>query len=234
MFNDQEYTAENPLSVFTAFAGYNSQCLALERLKQNHPEFEYDLVGWSEIDKYAIQGHNQLFPQWKDRNYGDITSIDWTKVPDFDLFTFSSPCQDFSMAGRMKGGEEGSGTRSSLLWHCEEAIKIKKPKYLFMENVKNLVSEKFRPVFVSWCQRVETYGYKAFWRVINAKDYGVPQNRERVFVVFIREDIANSFSFPPEMKLTRRLVDVLETNVPDNYYEDEKTVEKFLRNNDRS
>lgn len=82
------------LRVFTAFSGYDSQCLALDRLG-----IDYELVGWSEIDKYAIQAHNALFPQWADRNFGDISKIDWSQVPDFDLFTYSSPCQDFSNAG---------------------------------------------------------------------------------------------------------------------------------------
>lgn len=110
------------IRVFTAFSGYDSQCLALERLKQNFPDFDYELVGWSEIDKYAIQAHNALFPQWADRNYGDISKIDWNEVPDFDLFTYSSPCQDFSNAGLQRGGEEGSGTRSSLLWECRRSF----------------------------------------------------------------------------------------------------------------
>lgn len=131
------------LRVFTAFSGYDSQCLALNVLRKHdlfsqriQPNgkirfrFNYELVGWSEIDKYAIKAHNALFPQWADRNYGDISKIDWETVPDFDLFTYSSPCQDFSQAGKQKGAEKGSGTRSSLLWECERAIRIKRPKYL--------------------------------------------------------------------------------------------------------
>lgn len=101
--------------MFTAFSGYDSQCLAL-----NRANIDYELVGWSEIDKFAIKAHNALFPQWTDRNFGDISKIDWNLVPDFDLFTYSSPCQDFSNAGKMQGGEKGSGTRSSLLWECEK------------------------------------------------------------------------------------------------------------------
>lgn len=92
------------IRVFTAFSGYDSQCLALERLKRDYPNFDYELVGWSEIDKYAIQAHNALFPDWAERNYGDISNIDWQSVPDFDLFTYSSPCQDFSNAGLQRGG----------------------------------------------------------------------------------------------------------------------------------
>lgn len=110
------------IRVFTAFSGYDSQCLALERLKRDYPSFDYELIGWSEIDKYAIQAHNALFPDWAECNYGDISKIDWAQVPDFDLFTYSSPCQDFSNAGLQRGGEEGSGTRSSLLWECRKAM----------------------------------------------------------------------------------------------------------------
>ena len=130
------------LRVFTAFSGYDSQCLALNCLP-----IDYELVGWSEIDKYAIKGHNALFPDEADRNYGDISQIDWSQVPDFDLFTYSSPCQDFSQAGLQRGGEQGSGTRSSLLWECERAIACKRPRYLLMENVSALVSAKFIKLF---------------------------------------------------------------------------------------
>ena len=87
------------LRVFTAFSGYDSQCMALDQIGIN-----YDLVGWSEIDKFAIEAHNIFFPQYKDRNLGDISKIEWDNVPDFDLFTYSSPCQDFSRAGLMRGG----------------------------------------------------------------------------------------------------------------------------------
>ena len=94
------------LRVFTAFSGYDSQCMALQRLAERHDDFEFELVGWSEIEQNAIAAHNAVFPQWSDRNYGDICAIDWSKVPDFDLFTYSSPCQDFSLAGVQRGGKK--------------------------------------------------------------------------------------------------------------------------------
>lgn len=227
-----EYTHNNPLTVFTSFSGYDSQCMALDWVGEQLPEFSYDLVGWSEIDKYAIQAHNLVYPQWADRNFGDISKIDWTKVPDFDFFTFSSPCQDFSNAGLQKGGEEGSGTRSSLLWECEKAIIAKRPKYMFMENVKALVSKKFIKLFGRWCERVEGYGYRVYWDVLNAKNYGVPQNRERLFAVFIREDVNTSFSFPESFPLQTMLEDVLEENVDDRYYLSEEGVQGFFKNED--
>lgn len=80
------------IKVFTAFSGYDSQCMALDKVKENHPDFDYELVGWSEIDKFACQMHDVFYPQWSERNYGDISKIDWENVPDFDLFTYSFPC----------------------------------------------------------------------------------------------------------------------------------------------
>lgn len=111
---------------------------------------DYECVGWSEIDKWAIKAHNAVFPELADRNYGDITKIDWNAVPNFDLFTYSFPCTDISSAGEQKGFNEDSGTRSSLLWECRRPIAAKRPKFLLMENVKALVSEKYRPLFLKW------------------------------------------------------------------------------------
>lgn len=154
MYDRFKFTEDNPLRVFTAFSGYDSQCMGLDRIG-----IPYTLVGWSEIDKNAIMAHNAIYPQYADRNYGDISKIDWKQVPDFDLFTFSSPCQDFSSAGLQRGGQEGSGTRSSLLWECRKAIIEKKPKYLLLENVKALVSKKFIGLFNKWLNELEGYGY---------------------------------------------------------------------------
>lgn len=207
------------LRVFTCFSGYDSQCLALNRLP-----IEYELVGWSEIDKNAIKAHNALFPQWADRNFGDISKIDWNQVPDFDLFTYSSPCQDFSQAGKQKGGEKGSGTRSSLLWECERAIEAKKPQYLLMENVSALVTQKFIRTFNQWQLTLDRLGYKCWAKVLNAKDYGIPQNRERIFLVSIL-DQERKFEFPKPIKLERRLKDVLESNVPERYYLSNKLID---------
>ena len=220
------------IKVFTAFSGYDSQMMALNRVAERHKgEIDFELVGWSEIDKYAIKAHDLIFPQYKDRNYGDISQIDWNKVPDFDLFTYSSPCQDWSAAGLQRGGQEGSGTRSSLLWECRKAIITKKPKYLLLENVKALVGKKFIPYFNKWCYELEGYGYYNYWRVMNAKDYGVPQNRERVFLLSIRKDIDNSdFIFPKEFELTTCLKDVLEEAVDEKYYLSENSIEGLCNN----
>ena len=173
------------IRVVTLCSGYDSQCLALNELKKRHCDFDYDLVAWSEIDKVAIKAHNALFPQWADRNKGDMTTIDWNSVPDFDMLFYSTPCQDFSKAGYGAGGEEGSGTRSSLLWYTRNAIVAKKPTYLIMENVDAIISTKHVAVFNRWLDELESYGYSNFYKVLNAKDYGVPQGRKRCFVVSI-------------------------------------------------
>lgn len=174
------------MRVLELFAGYGSQALALENLGI---EFTSDI---SEIDKYAIQAYEQLHGQT--HNWGDITKIDEKKLPHYDLITYSFPCQDISLAGLQRGLDNDSGTRSSLLWECERIIRAVKPKYLLLENVKNLVGEKHKPNFIKWLKVLEGFGYQNFWKVLNAKDYGVPQNRERVFVVSILRGGAVSVS----------------------------------------
>ena len=222
----RQYTEENPLRVFTAFSGYDSQCLALNRLG-----IPYDLVGWSEIDKAAITAHDALFPEYKDRNYGDISKIDWETVPDFDLFTYSSPCTDFSNAGLQAGGEEGSGTRSSLLWECRKAIITKRPKYLLFENVKALVMDKFLYLFEKWCKELESYGYVNYYKVLNSKNYGVPQSRERIFMVSILrtdDEPEPYYEFPRPIPLKKCVEDILEENVPEKYYMKPEVTEKYV------
>lgn len=227
------------IRLVTLFSGYDSQAMALERIKQVKPDFDYELVRWCEIDENAIKAHNLCFPEYADRNLGDITKVDWGKVKDevgdIDLLTFSSPCQDFSAAGLMKGGERGSGTRSSLLWEVEKAIIAFNPKYLMLENVKNLVSKKFKPLFFRWLRLLEDYGYKSYWKVLNAKDYGIPQNRERVFCISIRKDVSDApYVFPEPFELKTKLKDVLEENVDDKYYLSEKSIEGFLKHNEKT
>lgn len=218
---DWKFTEENPLRVFTTFSGYDSQCLALRNIG-----IPFELIGWSEIDKYAIMGHDALFPEYKDRNYGDICMIDWNTVPDFDFLTYSSPCQDFSNAGLQRGGEEGSGTRSSLLWEVKRAILTKHPAYLMMENVKALVSQKFLPTFRLWLDWLTGQGYTSHVAVLNSKDYGIPQNRERVFVVSMLEERWYNFPQPVELKL--RLKDMLEDKVDEKYYLPQEKVDQFV------
>lgn len=213
------------IRVFEAFAGYGSQSLALERLKRHFPEFDYEVVGISEIDKYAVTAYNALHGEVP--NYGDISKIDWKEVPDFDLFTYSFPCTNLSNAGKQEGCEEGSGTASSLLWECRKAIVAKRPRYLLMENVKALVSLKFLPYFLKWQSELVSYGYSNFARVLNAKDFGVPQNRERIFMVSILDRQAR-YHFPEPFPLDRRIKDILEEDVDERYFLSEKLTTTVL------
>lgn len=225
------YNKDNPLRCFFAFEGYNSQGLALNRLKRVFPDFDWVCVGRSEIDKYAIAAADALFPEAKDKNYGSITDINWDDVPDFDLFTMSSPCQDFSSAGKQAGGEDGSGTRSSLLWECRKAIVAKKPKFVVFENVPALLHKKFLPGFLKWVAELESYGYSNFYQILNAADFGTPQHRKRVFMVSVLGEAA--FDFPKPFPLEKRLRDVLEENVPEEYYLRPEQVERILAHCDR-
>lgn len=216
-----KYTEDNPLRVVTLCSGYDSQLMAIRNLG-----IPYECVGWSEIDKYAIRAHDAVFPEIADRNLGDMTKINWGGQPDFDLLFYSTPCTDFSNAGKQAGGEEGSGTRSSILWYTRNAILAKKPKYLIMENVKALVSGKFITLFRKWLDELTSYGYTNFCQVLNAKDYGIPQNRERIFVVSILGDAWFSFPQPQELKL--RLKDMLEEKVDEKYYLPQDKVNQFI------
>lgn len=214
------------IRVFEAFAGYGSQSLALERLHRDFPAFRYRVVGYSEIDPTAIKAYTALHGDIP--NFGDISRIDWARVPDFDLLTYSFPCTNISAAGQQKGLAEGSGTASSLLWECRKAIAAKRPGYLLMENVKALVSKKFLPYFNMWRAELDGYGYTSFAKVLNAADYGVPQHRERIFMVSILGENAG-YSFPEPLPLTRRLKDVLEDSVDECFYLSDKRVQGLIR-----
>lgn len=150
-------------------------------------------------------------------NYGDIKKINPSLLPDFDLFTYSFPCQDISVAGYQNGLTEGAGTRSSLLWECCKIIETKRPKYLMMENVKNLIGSNHVQNFRKFVNYLEKLGYHNCWAVLNAKNYGVPQNRERVFCISSLEPDFH-FVFPTPVKLKCNLCDILESRVDKEFY----------------
>lgn len=223
----------------TTFSCYDSQLLAADALKKLHPDFSWDCVGWSDIDKYACQMHNLIFPQFEDRALGDITKIDWQDVKrnlndkEIDLLTYSSPCQDISQAGKQMGLKAGSGTRSALLWNVRDAVETLRPKYLLQENVAALVSKKFMPDFQKWLDSLEHLGYINRWALINAKDHGVPQNRLRVFCLSMRKDVAFDYQFPEAVPLDRLLADVLEEEVAERFFLSDESIGKFLKTNDK-
>ena len=222
----------------TTFSGYDSQLMAADVLREWHPDFRWTCKGWSDIDKYACQMHNLVFPQFADCALGDITKIDWHEVKrsldgrEVDLFTYSSPCQDISQAGKQMGLQEGSDTRSALLWRVADAVEVLRPKYLLQENVAALVSQKFMPDFQKWLDKLSSLGYVSRWARLNAKNYGVPQNRDRVFCISMRRDVAFDYQFPEPFELKTRLEDVLEEEVSDRYFLKDDAVSKFLKAND--
>ena len=222
----------------TTFSGYDSQLMAADVLREWHPDFRWTCKGWSDIDKYACQMHNLVFPQFADCALGDITKIDCHAVKgslqgcEVDLLTCSSPCQDISQAGKQMGLEQGSGTRSALLWYVIDAIELLQPKYFLQENVAALVSKKFMPDFQKWLGKLSSLGYVSHWARLNAKNYGVPQNRDRVFLLSMRQDVAFDYQFPEPFELTTRLEDVLEEKVADRYFLKDDAVSKFLKAND--
>lgn len=202
-----------------AFSGIGTQRMALERLG-----IEHEVVGIFEIDKYAIQSYEAIFD--KTLNLGDISKVKVEDIPDCDLFTYSFPCQDISVAGKLKGLDKDSNTRSGLLWDCEKIISEKKPKYLLMENVKNLVGKKFKSDFEEWLRILEDMGYTNYWEVLNAKDYGIPQNRERVFCVSILGE-HTPYEFPEKFPLKLRMRDLLEDTVDEKFYLSQEQINKI-------
>ena len=211
------------IKVFEAFAGIGTQRMALRNLG-----IEHEVVAIAEIDKFAIASYEAIHGEVN--NLGDISKIKTEDIADHDLFTYSFPCQDISIAGKQAGLKEGAGTRSGLLWECEKVIEGKRPKYLLMENVKNLVGKKFKADFDKWLERLEELGYTNYWQVLNAKDYGIPQNRERVFVVSIFGE-HEPYVFPKPIKLEKRLKDVLEDEVDEKFYLSQEQVDRIKFSN---
>lgn len=197
------------LKVLELFAGLGACSKALERLNVPH-----EIVDAVEIDKYAIQSFNAIHKT--DFEPQDITT--WDKNIDVDLIMHGSPCQDFSLAGKQAGGDEGSGTRSSLMYETIRIVEKLKPKYVIWENVKNLLSKKHRHNFDAYLETLEQLGYKNYYQVLNAKDYGIPQSRERVFTISIRNDLDKDFHFPEKKPLELRLKDLLDDTVDEKYY----------------
>ena len=213
------------LSLFTGIGAFEKE---LERLN-----IKYDLVGFSEIDKHAIKSYCAIHNATEDKNYGDISKINENELPDFDIMTWGFPCQDISIAGKLKGIKEGE-TRSGLYYEGYRILKTKKPKVSIIENVKNLTSKRFKNEFDSILKDLSDLGYNNYWQVLNAKDYGIPQNRERVFIISIRKDIDNGkFIFPEKIQLQLKLKDLLEEVVDNKYYLTEKGIGRLIKRNNK-
>lgn len=204
------------IRIFEGFAGYGGGSFGLKRLKENIPGLDYEVIGYSEFDKYA----SELFDanhKGKDgnplKNWGDITKIDPNELPDFDLFMGGFPCQPFSSAGMQMGTEDPYG-RGAMLGHIIRICKVKKPKYLFLENVKGFTHGKFQPIHDQLIKDLREMGYgeqplaKA---VLNSKDYGIPQNRERLWMFAQLGGLPDNFSMiPPKVESDLRIADFLD------------------------
>ena len=216
------------LKLFSLFSGIGAFEKALERLK-----VEYELIGFSEVDKYAIKSYCAIHNVLDDKNYGDIKLINENSLPDFDIMTWGFPCQDISIAGKLKGIKEGK-TRSGLYYEGYRILKAKRPQVSIIENVKNLTSKRFKNEFESILKDLSDLGYNNYWQVLNAKDYRIPQNRERVFIISIRKDIDNDkFTFPEKMQLQLKLKDLLEETVDEKYYLTEKGIGRLIKKNNK-
>lgn len=165
------------MKVIELFAGIGSQTQALKNLGIAH-----EVIGISEIDKYAIKSYEAIHGPVN--NFGDITKIE--KLPYCDLLIHSSPCQSFSIAGKQEGGVEGSGTRSSLMWETLRLVKTNKPKFILWENVPNVLSDKHKHNFIKYLECLSELGYENNFDLLNSKDFGIPQNRLRLFCLSIR------------------------------------------------
>ena len=217
-------------------------------------------MNFCEFDKYATSSYCAIHNEDGSKNLGDITKVDETKLEPFNMICGGSPCQDFSVAGKQKGsvwtckdcGHEynpltvhwserdkcpccGSNniekTRSSLLVEYLRVIRANKPNFGMYENVKNIVGKQFKDTFKMFTDELDEYGYNVYWKVLNAKDYGIPQNRERVYLIFIKKELDNGkFTYPEPFDNGMRLKDILEENVDEKFYISEDKVQRFLTN----
>lgn len=225
----------------------------------------WELVNFCEFDKYATKSYCAIHNVDESLNLGDITKVDETKLKPFNMICGGSPCQDFSVAGKQKGsvwtckdcGHEYNPltvhwskrdkcpqcnssniekTRSSLLVEYLRVIRANKPNFGIYENVKNIVGKQFRDTtFKLFEDELHEYGYNTYWKVLNAKNYGIPQNRERVYLIFIRKDLDNGqFKFPEPFDNGIRLKDILEDEVDEKFYLSDDKVQKFLSNFNQS
>lgn len=233
----------------------NNETRSLENKK------DWKLVNFCEFDKYAIKSYCAIHNVDESLNLGDITKVDETKLESFNMICGGSPCQDFSVAGKQKGSvwtckecgheynpltvhwskrdkcpncnsENIEKTRSSLLVEYLRVIRANKPNFGMYENVKNIVGKQFRDTtFKLFEDELHEYGYNTYWKVLNAKDYGIPQNRERVYLIFIKKELDNGkFIFPEGFDNGIRLKDVLEDEVDEKYYISDDKVQRFLTN----
>jgi len=219
---------------------------------------KYELINFCEFDKYAQKAYALIHNESQNKNLGDITKVNKKEVADFNVMVGGSPCQDFSVAGKQEGAkwtckdckyeynpleahystrnkcpkcesENIEKTRSSLLVEWLRILREKKPNLAVYENVKNIVGKQFKQTFDLFEKELRDYGYNTYWKILNAKDYGVPQNRERVYLIIIRKELDNGkFKFPEGFDNGIRLKDILESTVDEKYYISQEKTDKLI------
>ena len=215
----KKYTKATPLRVFEGFAGYGGATFGLKR-----SGIPFKVVGYSEVDADAIELYTTNFPDIQ--NYGDITTINETKLPDFDLFTGGFPCQPFSSVGKMLGELDTRGTLfNDIIRICE----FKKPKFILLENVKGLRVGKHKPTFEKIISELNRIGYMNVQHaILNSKDYGIPQNRERLWIFGQYGGLDDNFELiPPKIELTARLKDYLDPEPAEELYRTQAQIDRI-------
>lgn len=215
------------IRVLELFAGIGACSKALTNLG-----IEHEIVDAVEIDKYAVKSFNAIHGT----NFEPQDITQWDKDIECDLIMHGSPCQDFSVAGKNAGGDEGSGTRSSLLYETLRIVEKVQPDIVIWENVKNLLSKRHKHNHEAYLQRMSDMGYDSATQILNAKDYGVPQNRERVFTLSIKRGskLVKSYTRPQPQPLELKLKDILEDEVEERYYLTDEQVASFVASTERA
>ena len=208
------------LKVFEAFTGYGGAHYGLKRTKLN-----FEIVGISEIDKFAIELYDTNFPGIK--NFGDISKISTKDLPDFDLFTGGFPCQPFSSAGLGKGELDIRGT---LFYDIIRIAKKKLPEFILLENVKGLLSKRHKPTIDKIVFELKKLGYNVYVELLNSKDFGVPQNRERVWIfATTNENFDSNYKISPKKeKLKFKIKDFVDKNPTIDLYKNKKQVDRLI------
>lgn len=220
------------LNVLSLFSGIGAFEKALDNLG-----IAYNLLAYCEIDKHASKAYSIIHNVSEDKNLKDVTKVDYLDIDDrVDLITYGFPCQDISNAGKQRGftDENGERTRSGLFFEALRIIEDFSPKFAIAENVKALTSKKFSEEFKTVLESLDEAGYNNYWKVLNAKDYGIPQNRERVFIISIRKDIDKGFTFPEAIPLDLRLKDILDDQVDESFYLSEERVSNLIEHKRRN
>lgn len=219
----QSLKAVEQISVLELFGGIGAATKALKNLGLN-----VNIVDYVEIDKYAVKSYNAI----NGTNFEPQDIKEWDKDIKVDLIIHGSPCTNISIAGLQAGADENSGTPSSLMYETIRIVGKLKPKYVVWENVKNLLSKKHKHNFDNYINELDELGYNSYYQVLDAKDYGVPQHRERIYTISIKKDIDNgNFKFPQKQELKIRLKDILEDKVDEKYYLKDYQIENIKKSN---